>query len=155
MTTQARKISPRAARVWDRLRQWYGTKFVEQFGSTPPNDWCVAIDRADNEAIQRGLDICRAQHPSWPPTLPEFELAIKPPPPAVQERGPTIMDRLESFARRQHRLTLRQEQKRTWLYSGKPWEATSQIVGVLFPADGDIPGYRVMVADMEGLSEVA
>lgn len=151
-TTAAKKIHPRASKVWERFRQWYGTKFIEQFGPTPPSDWSAAIEGTHPDSIQRALDICRAKYPDWPPTLPQFEAALKPPATAKQEQGPTIMDQLEAFARKQYRLTMMQEKKRSWISSGKTWAADTRIIGVKFPADGDAPEYRVMVADM-GLSE--
>lgn len=155
MSTQADKkitIPPRSTDTWRRLRQAYGTKFVDQFGPVPSPDWIAAIEDATQRDVDRALETCRKQDPIWPPTLPQFENALQPAPIAAQERGPTIIDQLEAFSRSQYQLTWLQERRRTWLYSGKPWDKDTQIVGVSFPADGDNPGYRVMVADMQGLA---
>jgi len=150
--TPARKISPRAQRVWQRLIGYYGArKITEELGDIPSEDWCSLIDASDHKSIDRAMEVCRTQHRIWPPTLGQFEDALKPPATPKQEQGPTLIDRLEAFSRQQHRLTMMQERKRRWLYSGRGWAPDSKIVGVEYPPDGDVPGYRVMVQDMEAL----
>jgi len=70
------KISKRAARTWDRLRQWYGARVAEQYGAVPPLDWCAIIDRTDDERIETALATVRRESPAHPPTLGQLEAAI-------------------------------------------------------------------------------
>lgn len=150
-------ISPRAKRVWGRLGEWYGTKLADQYGPFPPKDWCEAIDAADNSQIKRGLSKIRGEYLNWPPTFPQFEDAIKP----VESNGPTgpsIAEQLVDYVLRHKRLTATQL-RMPWVHLGTTFAAPGldgkmranhgvEFTGVVVPADGDHPGFRVMVADM-------
>lgn len=136
------EISARSRRVWQRLTEWYGTRMVEQYGEVPPSDWCEVVDDSDNESVRRGLAHIRVRFPQHPPTLPQFEQVMRP----VQvSRGPTVADRLCEHVMREHGGSLTPTQIRSpWTYLGAP----EGIIGVIVPADGERPGYRVMVADL-------
>jgi hypothetical protein len=70
------KVSRRASRVWDRLGQWYGSRLADNYGPTPPEDWCEVIDRTDDERLHSALSHLRHQSPVHPPTLGQLEDAI-------------------------------------------------------------------------------
>lgn len=153
------RISPRAKRVWARLGEWYGTKLAEQYGPFPPEDWCEVVDRNDNEDIKRGLNLIRSEFMSWPPTLPQFESAIRPADHSHANHGPTIPEQLTDYVLKTYRLTVAQ-QRLPWAFIGRTFDAPGQdgkmrshwgveYTGVIVPADGDAPGYRVMVEDMQ------
>lgn len=153
------KPSPRAKRVWDRLQDWYGTRLTEQYGPTPPDDWCELIDRTDNDTVKRGLSLIRAEYLQFPPTFPQFEKALQPVVKAVVPKGPNVAEKLSVFVVKHRRLTERQLGM-PWTYIGKSFPAAEptgkmkedhgiEITGVVIPADGDHPGYRVMVEDMQ------
>ena len=38
--------------------------------------WCEVVDRSDNEAVKRGLNVIRGKFAVHPPTLPQFEQAF-------------------------------------------------------------------------------
>lgn len=154
------KSSPRAKRAWERLKQWYGTRLTEQFGMTPPKDWAAVVDSTENEEVSRGLDFIRRTYTDWPPTFPQFEKALKPVQKVVS-KGPTPAEQLTQFVLKHRRLTPRQlAGVPRWTFLGKEFDAMApdgkmrerygkEIVGVVIPADGDSPGFRIMIEDMQ------
>lgn len=70
------RISRRASKAWDRLRQWYGARLVEQYGDVPPPDWCDVFDRTDDERLEDALLTVRRDSPIHPPTLGQIEVAV-------------------------------------------------------------------------------
>lgn len=158
--TSSRHVSPRAARVWRRLTEWYGSRLAEQFGEDPPSDWCEIVDRADNETVKVGLARIRAQYAVHPPTLPQFEAAMKPSRPMALD-GPSIAQRLAEHAMRTLGTRLTAGQIRgPWTYVGETYAVTNKkgetdpkggvvITGVVIGADGDSPCYRIMVQDID------
>ena len=159
-----RTISPRAARAWQRLQEWYGARFSEQFGAVPPPDWSAAIDNASNDLVKRALSILRAECVEFPPTFPQFAKALRPP--RLPSRGElTPQDRLCMFAARRYHRRLTEKQfigPWTYLYrdviafneTGKE-VAGAQCIGVVIPADGESPGHRINIEDMETLEATA
>lgn len=142
---KAPAISARAKRAWQRLMEWYGTRMAEQYGDSPPPDWCEVIDSIDNDAVKRGLSILRSRFIQHPPTLPQFDQAMRPAG-AAQDGGPNPAEKLcaqvmRSYGRRLSRKQIREP----WTYLAKP---DGEITGVVIAADGDHPGYRLMVDDM-------
>ena len=137
-------ISPRAKRLWERLIQWYGARLVDQYGDAPPPDWCDVVDRIDNDGVKRGLSIIRNRYVQHPPTLPQFEQAMKPD--TTFCTGPNAAARLSAHVMLHYgrRLTTKQI-SRAWTYIG---DSTGGIAGVVIDADGDHCGYRVMLADL-------
>jgi hypothetical protein len=137
--------SPRAKRVWQRLIEWYGTRIIEQYGESPPDDWCSVVDDADNEAVKRALSIIRSRYVQHPPTFPQFEQAFRPTSAPVVGPGPA--DRLCLYVMRTFGSTLTPKQIREpWTYIGSQ---NGEIGGVVIPADEDKPSYRVMLADID------
>jgi len=153
-------ISPRAKRLWQRLIEWYGTRIIEQYGDAPPEDWSAVIDGVDNDQVKRGLGIIRSKHAAHPPTFPQFAEAMTPPKVEQGPRVTTIEERLCKFAAYNYWDMLTAKQRRgPWTYIGKFFAATGmdgkthenhgvQTTGVVIDADGDSPGYRIMVNDM-------
>jgi hypothetical protein len=138
------EVSKRAKQLWQRLIEWYGTRIVEQYGAAPPADWCCIVDELDNTAVKRGLSIIRARHIQHPPTLPEFDQAMRPKQDSAPQ-GPNPAERLCAYVLKTYRSNLTAKQIRVpWTYLGNG----EGITGVVVPADGDRPGYRVMLADI-------
>jgi len=153
------RITPRAKHVWTRLGEWYGSKLAEQYGPVPPEDWCEIVDRADNETVKRGLSVIRSTYVSWPPTLPQFEEAMRTTDRSRGTPSAPVTERLVEFVLKHRRLTPRQLAA-PWTYLGRSFDAPGpdgkiwanwgiEFTGVVVPADGENPGYRVMVADMQ------
>jgi hypothetical protein len=152
-------VSARAKRVWQRLAEWYGSRFIEQYGEAPPEDWSATIDRADNETVKRGLAVIRSKHPAHPPTFPEFDQAMAP----VRSTGVrtvSVTDQLCAFVMRRYGSRLTPTQVRgPWVYIGHTFDAVDltqkltadhgiEFTGVVIAADGEQPGYRITVNDM-------
>jgi len=158
MTTHSAEVSPRAVKLWARLSEWYGTRLVETYGPVPPRDWCRLVDRSNNGDIKRALATIRLKHPSHPPTLPEFEAALKPAVPAHRDAAaPTVQERLVAHVTATQQLTRQQLRSTwTWLYRRAQWtdgmnrsrDELAECIGVVIPADGDIPSVRVMAEDL-------
>lgn len=152
------RVSARAQRFWDRLVDWYGVRFSDQFGEHPPEDWRRLVDAASNDAVAEVLAEIRSKHVTHPPTFPEvdalFTRAGRPP---VASLGPTVQERLADWVVRNRTLTRNQlRMPWSWIGSGDARnrgpgksDPNFQIVGVIVPADGEHPGYRVMVEDMQ------
>lgn len=149
--------SRRAERVWTRLTQWYGKRFTEQYGDHATPDWCMAVDDATNDAVKLALSECRNKHTSFPPTLPEFEQLLQRATKPAASSGPSATDRLTNYVIRNKPLTEAQL-RMPWKYLAELFDAPDatgkmvanfglRITGVVVPADGDKPGYRVMLAD--------
>jgi hypothetical protein len=146
--------------VWKRLTEWYGTRLAEQYGETPPPDWCEVVDDSDNNTVTLALSQIKHKHTIHPPTFPEFDaLFAKAKAPAPGQSGPTIQDRLCDFVL-QHRSLTPNQIRLPWKYIGREFDAPGldgkmrhnhgvEITGVIVPADGDHPGYRVMLADLQ------
>jgi hypothetical protein len=156
--------SPRARRVWDRLQNWYGSRLTEQFGTEPPPDWCRVVDTHDNDEVKRALSVIQAEHQTHPPTFPQFEKAFKPPVKHAAPRGLSLLEKFSAWIVRNYRLTPTQL-RGPWTYLGRESDAPDhtgkiverhavEITGVIIAADGDSPGHRIMVVDMQ-MSEAA
>lgn len=156
-----REVSKRAERCWQRLIEWYGTRLTESYGAMMPPDWCEIVDRVDNPTIVRGLITIRTKYVAHPPTLPQFEQAMAPIKITTGKHEPNVSEQLSDFVMKRYgsRLTPRQVRS-TWNYIGKRFAAQDhtgktveghgiEITGVVIDADGDSPGYRVMVEDMQ------
>ena len=155
----SRHVSPRAARVWRRLSEWYGARLADQFGEDPPGDWCEIVDRADNGTIKAGLVKIRTTYAAHPPTLPQFEAAMRPARQVI-EVGPSNAERLAVFAMRQVGRRLTHKQLRgPWSYGGERFATTNakgeidprggaRVTSVSISPDGDAPGYRFTLDDL-------
>lgn len=146
-------ISARVRGVWKKLSDWYGADVVaKHHGAIPPREWCEVIDDIPSkEAMARILAEVRAKHVTFPPRFPEFEVIATKLGRAIDPNAPSMQERLKDFVLRTKSLT-RDQQWRPWtyLYTGNVRSGeNSAVTGVVVPADGEHPGYRVMVADMQ------
>jgi hypothetical protein len=100
-----------------------------------------------------------ARPSTLPTTLPQFEDAIKPVQQSSGPVGPSTQERLTEFVLRNRRLSPTQV-RMPWTFLGITFAAPGpdgkhranhgvEITGVVIPADGEHPSYRVMVADMD------
>ena len=71
----------RAARVWTRLAEMYGERFLKAYSDEPNDTWAEAIARMTDEQIITALKTLAEQGGAHPPTLPEFVAASRPPKP--------------------------------------------------------------------------
>jgi hypothetical protein len=143
--------SPRAKGLWHRLQQWYGSRLAENYGAEPPADWCAVVDALANSEVKAGLAVIRARYVTHPPTLPEFEQAMRPPKNRPAIAGHTNAEQLCSYVAKHHfsRLTPKQ-QRGPWTYLGAP---DGTITGLLIAEDQGSPAIRLMLADI-GISQV-
>lgn len=141
------KASVRAQRVWDRLGDWYGARFADQFGDVPSQDWGTVIDNVSNDDLVAALVLVRQRHVTFPPTLPEFAaLAKEVRLPRVH--GPSVLEQLAEFVTRSYTLTPAQL-RGPWTYLFRSDASGPIVTAVVVDADGDKPGYRVTVDDMQ------
>jgi hypothetical protein len=141
--------SKRALRLWQRLSEWYGSRFVQSYGEIPPRDWANLADRSSDDDLIRALAALKQRHPSHPPTLMEFEVLLRKPK-RPEEQPPSVQDLLTKHVFRTRTLTPAQYRGWTWLHAGKAWsQEGAPVTGVVIPPDGDAPGYTVTVAEME------
>lgn len=157
-------ISWQAKQVWKRFGSWYGADALERkYGAVVPDDWCEVIDAIERGKLELLLADVRAKFPTWLPSLPEFEGLAKQLAEPARDAGPSTQERLVDFVLRTRRLTPAQL-RMPWRFlycgdcgtGGERGRRPSQdyaVTGVVVPADGDHPGYRVMFVDME--AEVA
>jgi hypothetical protein len=153
-------VSVRAKRFWEKLRDWYGTSLTDQYGETPPGDWCDLIDLADNETVKLALSEIKAKHVNWPPRFPELDaIFARVKLPVAAATGPSNVDLLTDFVLRNRTLS-KNQLRMPWTFFGRQFDAPGldekmrhnhgvEITGVIIPADGDYPGYRVMLQDMQ------
>lgn len=138
------KVSVRAKKVWTRLKEWYGQRFAEQYGDVPPEDWRRLVDKTDNTAIARAMQIVRKRYLEFPPTLPQFEQALNPS--VAEAKKPSPADLLCKWIMRHNSARLTDKQIRLpWDWFGTP---NGEIAGVNIPADGDHQGFRFTITDM-------
>lgn len=148
-------VSVRAERFWSKLRDWYGTALTDQYGAKPPVDWCAVIDNANNDTVRDALTEIKIKHVTFPPRFPEvaaiFSRLQRP-----VHRDASLQEKLREFALRYYKLTPNQI-RLPWedLYAGQsgypgvPASSDFAITGVLIPSDGEHPGFRIMVIDMQ------
>lgn len=141
------KPSVRAQRVWDRLGDWYGARFADQFGDIPSQDWCTVIDQTSNDDLVAVLVRVRQHHVTFPPTLPEFAALVKDVR-LPRMHAPSMVEQLAEFVARTYPLTAAQL-CRPWTFLYRSSGGEPVITAVEIAADGDTPGYRVTVDDMQ------
>lgn len=61
-----------ATRIWAGLKQMYGTKFIDQFGLNPSDEWIVGTETLNAAQVRDALRKVRDSASQWPPSLPEF-----------------------------------------------------------------------------------
>lgn len=154
--------SPRALRVWDRLRQWYGARLAEQYGDAPPDDWCESVDCASDEAVRLALRGVREKHVTYPPTLPEFEALLRRGAAAsARAHSADLRAQLVEHINRTRRLSDRQRAQPwnwivRWFDDPKPSDPARkgvEFLGVIVPQcprdPEQYPAHRVMLAELE------
>lgn len=155
-------ISKRVRGVWKKFSDWYGAdNIAKNFGSIPTEEWCNAIDQIQSrDSMTKILADIRLKHTTFPPRFPEFEAIVRAATlPAHRAAGPSMQDVLTSYVLKHKRLTFAQV-NRPWKFIGRSFDAPDangkmranhgvEIIGVEVPADGDAPGHRVMVEDMQ------
>ena len=69
-----------AERIFQRMENFYLSKWVDSFGSIPrervKQAWAEELAGYQAAEIKRGLESCRTRQ--WPPTLPEFLMLCRP-----------------------------------------------------------------------------
>lgn len=153
--------SKRANDAWKRFAVWYGADSLERkFGLSAPQDWCEVFDALDRDILARVMAEVKVKFPTWMPGLPEFEALIRQVGrPAPPQFGPTVAERLNDFVLAHRSLTPTQL-RMPWRYIGRQFDAPGvdgkmrhnhgvEITGVIVPADGDHPGYRVLLEDLQ------
>lgn len=151
-------ISHRVRRFWKTFSDYYGADVIgKHFGAIPPQDWCELVDEiTTRDAMDRVLADMRNKHVTFPPRFPEFDALVARVTRPVVHNGPSNADRLTQFVLRTKPLTRNQLIGGTWqyLYRGNPRTGEGlETIGLEIAADGDAPGYRVMVADLALQSE--
>lgn len=157
---------PRASRVWKRMLQIYGARFTESYGEKPTEPWIAAIDDLTDQQIAFGIRQVMRDTPIHPPTLGQFAKACNDMPVAQANKGPSLQEQLCAYVMVKHFRSPplspgpndRQKQvAMPWTYLYREWidpdrpkhlQRCAECVGVLIPAFGDQPEYRVMVIDM-------
>jgi len=149
----------RAKLLWKRFTQTYGARFLEQFGKEPPEVWIEAVENLRDEQIAFGLRKLTREHVQHPPSLGAFQQACNDMPQPVVDSGPTLQAQLCAYVTltRYARLSANQ-QRGPWTYlhregidptQPKHSQRTAMCVGLVIEADGDFPGHRVMLEDMQ------
>lgn len=59
-------------RLWLRMAEIYGHKWVSQYGAAPLKTWAVRLGSMTKEQIGNGVNACAHSSMEWPPSLPEF-----------------------------------------------------------------------------------
>ena len=65
-------------RLWLRMAEIYGHKWVSSYGDKPNETWAKALANFSYGQIAIGLDKMLAKNIEWPPTLTEFISHCKP-----------------------------------------------------------------------------
>lgn len=64
--------SRRDWRLWRRMTEIYGWRFVSDYGERPNRTWCEALAGVSGDRVAIGLRRCFDEHRERPPTLPKF-----------------------------------------------------------------------------------
>ena len=115
--------SRRAAKAWQKLAQWYGSRLADQYGASVPMEWAVAIDRTDDDRLEIAMSRVKREHVKYPPTLGEFEAAI--PQKQLADAGPSMATRLCEWVVANRRLCDHQKAA-PWTYLGPVEEFISK-----------------------------
>jgi hypothetical protein len=62
----------RATRVWTRLSEMYGNRFLREYGEKPNRSWVEAVARMSDDQVIAALRNLAEQGSVHPPTLPQF-----------------------------------------------------------------------------------
>ena len=70
--------SQRAARVWNAMKQLYGSAFLAAYGDAPTPIWAAAISELTDAQCRQGLASLAKQAREYPANLTQFLAACKP-----------------------------------------------------------------------------
>lgn len=59
-------------RLWLRMSEIFGYKWVSQYGPDPLETWAIRLGSLSTEEIGRGVNACAGSNLQWPPSLPDF-----------------------------------------------------------------------------------
>jgi hypothetical protein len=167
MATSSRsRVSPVPNDSGIASSRWYGSRLTDQYGAEPKGDWCELIDDHENEVIAAALARSRPSTRSTRPASPKpMRSSRRLKAPSQAQDRPSMLEQLSEFVHRNRTLTANQL-RMPWKYLGRMFDAPGidgktrtnhgvQITGVVVPADGENPGYRVMVTDMAEMHQPA
>lgn len=66
------------AKLWSRMIEMYGHKFMSSYGEVPSDTWSRALAGASAADLAQGVKACFQRQDTWPPTLPEFVEMCRP-----------------------------------------------------------------------------
>ena len=61
-----------AWRLWERMTEIYGHKWVSSYGDEPNGAWCGVLAALTGEQVKRGLNALLNSTDPWPPTAIQF-----------------------------------------------------------------------------------
>jgi hypothetical protein len=70
-------------RLWSRMGERYFSRWGNNFGHEPTEDWSVRLEGVPENGLAEALKICFSRPTSWPPILGEFLEICK----SVSDRG--------------------------------------------------------------------
>ena len=156
----------RSERIWLRLIQAYGSRVAESYGEDMPQIWIDAMEHLTDTQIDYGMRKVVRDTPVHPPTLGQFSQACADTPQQKTKGLRTIQEQLTDFVVRTHFPTHRdskftpdqaRQSSLPWTYLYHDWiddsrpkhsQACAECTGVLVPAAGALPGFKVTVSDM-------
>lgn len=150
-------VSARAKRFWSRASQSWGSRFTDQYGPTPPEEWQSVIDRVDDERLSRAISVLRTETPNFPPTLGQLEKAL-PYQLNSQESAPDLL--AQAMVRRYANVMCEHQLAFPWTYFGKwvhdganrPFPETHGVVVHKCKVDdcrGQRRGYQLRLEDIQ------
>ncbi len=109
--------SKRALVYWGKLIEWYGSRVAENYGDSPPEEWCEFFDRNDPDDVTQAMRSCRHSTPIHPPTLGQLEAAV--PEKIVGPSGPSKAQKLCDLMLEKHDKEMCKHQRaKPWNYFG-------------------------------------
>lgn len=159
-------MDKRAERVWVRLVQSYGSRVAESYGREMPKPWFEAIADLTDDQVAYGLRKVIRDTPIHPPTVGQFVAACVDMPQPVSDSGPSLQAVLSAYVMltrypisRDSKFTADQMRQSSapWTFLYREWsdqerpkhlQRCAECTGVLVPAAGALPGFRVQVVDM-------
>lgn len=61
-----------AIKLWEKMVQMYGHKFLSQFGETANETWVRCLKGITGQQVASGLEKCLTHCPEWPPGAAQF-----------------------------------------------------------------------------------
>lgn len=149
----------RAAKLWKRFSESYGSKWSDAYSASPLRLWIDAIDGLTDEQIAYGIRKCIRDTPIFPPTLGQFQQACADMPVPRTDSGPTLQEQLCAFVVLKWPAMPPQQRAARWTFlyresidGSKPkhMQRCAECTGVLVPSAGGAEGFRATVIEMLG-----